>query len=312
MPFTTAMARNLSHCSVQQSYFDSLTVDGFFPLLPREEAVGDCYSWPIIREADKPVTIAYVSSGGSVGSDPVAYGAQGEQRLSNIVYLVKTAKDLIENLGAGEHSVGEDQALAVAPLVQEEICKQLWALTPSANAPMGMVAFASQNPNGVMTPAAGTGTGLSIRDLRRMRQNVGFWGPSSPLCYVMSPEHYFELHDLAQSFGAPLQYMVHPLIGEWGPTLDGVPIVACGFIPDEGAGGNKSVYLVRVGKGEKDPEKIAGVALVTPPGGGEIKVGPFLPDSSTPDLLVSAVSMDLAFVNRSRTSVVRMEGVRPC
>jgi hypothetical protein len=301
----------MSRCSVQQSLFDDLTVDGFLPLVPSEEVIGDCYSWPRIRNADKPSTIAYIGSGGSMSTSAVDYGAQGDIGIKRIAAQVRITKDVFFNLGANEHAVGEDQALAIAALLQEEIGRQLWAITPSTDAPKGMVAFANDNPNGVLTPAAGVGTRLRIGDLGCVARMIGQWLPSSFICYVMPPKLYFELHDLAQSYGAPLQYVHHPVIGGQVPILYGFPVVSCGFIPpDDVSGTTSSVYLVRIGRGKDDPAKIAGLVQLHPPGGADITVGPFLPDSNTPDELVSTVSKNWAIAARSATSVSRLSGVK--
>lgn len=304
-----ANARLLSHCGVQQSFFDSLTVDGFFPRLPIQEIEGDCISWPIIRDADKP-TVAYVTSGGPMSTAPVSYGTQGDLQLKRIAVQVQVARDLVASV-SDVHPVAEDQALALAALVQEEVCRQLWAVTPSPNAPTGMFAFAAQNPSGTSLPAAGSGTPLTMRDLRCLREKVTPWLPSSPLCYVMNPKLYFQLHDLAQSYGAPLQYVEDRATGERGPTLDGVPIVASGHIALDEGDSNTSVFLARVGTSEKDPAKIGGVVRVHPQGRTAVDVGAFVPASSSPDLWIGEVSMDIAFANFSRTSVAALRGVRP-
>lgn len=307
-----AQARLLSHCDVRGSVLDSLPVDGFFRLLPALELEGDCLRYPIVEATDEPVP-EYVGSGGIIGTTPVGYGASAEIELKRMVWRVEIANDIQRNLDIT--SVVQDQALALAQLVQREVARWLWldtALPPEV--PAGMPAFAAQNPAGEILPPAGAGTPLTFQALGCLRRNVTPWLPSSPLYFVMNSALYLQLHDIARAQGAPLPYWQDGIAREPMPHIDGVPAVPCDFIrndEEDAPGGSTSVYLVRVGNGAEDSAKIQGVARVHPAGRTQVEVGPLSSDEAATDVSFCDVGWNLAFASFSRSSVARLKGVRP-
>lgn len=304
-----AQAKQLSHCGVGESYFDSLVTDPFFALLPVEEVEGDCASYPIIRDADKP-SIPYVSSGGTMASSAVAYGASADFPLKRIAMQVQVDGAIATNLSQ-IHGVPRDQALAAAQLVLERVSRELWAVSPTAESPTGMRGFADANPRGSIAPAAGPGTPLVLSDLERLARLVSPLDPTSGLAFVMNPNLYFQMHSLARAAGFEIAHGIDPASGQDTAWFDGIRVLPCGHVPLVESGGDRSsVYLVRIGGGDVR-RKIKGVCRLHPVGQTEIDVGPVRASDDAPDVLLREVSWNIAFANYSRTSVAMLTSISP-
>lgn len=302
--------QSLTHCDVRPSLFDSLVTDQFLRHVPIEEIDGSCVSYPRIKEADKPTTIAYVSSGGTVNDTPVSYDATAmDYALKRIVSQVTVAGDIFENV-SDINDVMEDQALAMAQLVVQKVGEQLWNPTVGADDPANMVTFAATNPMGVGQPVQGADAPIKLPDdLLCLRGRRWPWNPSTPQYYVMNSGMYYEIMQQAWSTGTNLvEFRRDEASGETMPHMLGVPVLITDHITgDESGTGTSSIYMVQLGRGPHDPEKIDGVRMITPSRWPGIEISPAATNDGTDDEFNLKVSWNLAFSMGSAMSVARTE-----
>jgi hypothetical protein len=302
---------NLSYCAPIGPRFDSLVTDQFLARVAIRELATQCEKRALITNADKP-SIEWIPSGGSFNTSPVGYTGPGaDYRTSRIGSRIDLAGDIKDNLSLAFDQFGA-QARAVATLIRQQVSRDLWAKTPLPPAPKGMAYYAGQNPNGVILRA---GDPITLDDLTELRERITPWSPTAPLVYVMNTRLLRELERLSIAAGAPIAYERDPVTGARTAHWGAYPILACDFIRLDEISGDRgdttSVYLVRVGTGPDDPDGIAGVSLIVPQGGREIRVSAIEPVASSPnDVWTATAVWDVGLDGGSRgAAVAAIEGL---
>jgi hypothetical protein len=301
----------LSLCEPQEPRFDSLVTDQVFHRFPRAEMGTQCVKRAIVTNADKP-TLDFVPSGGTFDADPVQLSAGSpDYRAARIGSVIEVAGDVLRNLSLVIDVLGSQSKLKTE-LVYQHVARALWSSDPVPDGPRGMAAFAADNPFGVITRASDP---ISLTDLTELRARIQPWSPSAPLVYVMHTKLLGALEDTAMAAGTPLSYDRDPVTNARTPYWGPFPILACDFVRlDEitgDSGTTTSVYLVRVGTGPTDPDGIAGVSLLVPKGGRDVRVSSVVPVEGAADVFQTTLYWDVGVDGGSRgAAVARIRGLQ--
>lgn len=273
-----AQAAQLSFCAPIEPRFDQLVTDQVLRRLPVREVETQCAKRARITEADKP-TIAYIATGGAFDANPVVFTpVAGERTTARIGQTIVISGDA---LNIAKEMVGL-QAKLLTELVMQKVGQQLWTEIPDANTPFGMPVYATRNPNGVISRAADA---ITLTDLNDLRTLISPWAPTTPLAYVMNSRLFSELENTAMAAGTPISYRRDDRTGAVAPYWGSFPILLCDWISmhETAIGGldTTSVYLLRLGTAADDPAGIAGMSIVVPQGGQNVRVSALEPDGSS-------------------------------
>ena len=279
-------ADTLSYCTPGMPGFESLVRDQAFREFATITNPTQCKTLLRIQESGKP-SISFIASGGVIPDGVVTFSSAGDDQtfaeLAIRILVNGDAKDMQTAFG----NAFEFQKPYVWELFKQEMSRQFYAVVPAANAPLGMVQFASENPNGVLDLG---GAPLAASDMGKLRDMVSPWSPSSPMAYVM---HSTTLRELEDSAGSRVSYRRDDRTGVVTPYWGCFRILASDFIHlDELDFPGTSVYFVRFGSGPDDPFGLKSVALVYPEGRPGLQSSALEPRGGSSDLWMSTLHVD--------------------
>ncbi len=279
-------ADTLSYCQPGIPGFDSLVRDQVFREFATVSNGTQCKTILRIEDSGKPA-IPFIASGGIVTPGVVLWASGGADstfcRLATRMGGPGDVKDMITEFG----DIFAFQRKYLWELFKQEMSRQLWAIAPVANAPLGMPHFAAQNPLGILDLS---GASLTATDMGALRDMVSPWSANSPMAYVM---HSTTLRELEDATDSRVTYHRDDRTGVVSPYWGSFRILASDFILlSEADFPGTSVYFVRLGSGPDDPFGLKSVTLVYPEGRPGLQSSAVEPRDGAADVWISTLHVD--------------------
>ena len=185
----------LSYCTPGMPGFESLVRDQAFREFATITNPTQCKTILRIQDSGKP-SIPFIASGGVITEGVVIWDSGGADRSFSTLMTSMVVNGDVTKLETQFGPITALQGGYLEALFTQRMGEALWAVAPGADAPLGMVHFAAQNPLGILDVG---GSPLVASDMGKLRDMVSPWAASSPMAYVMHSTTLRQLEDSAGS-----------------------------------------------------------------------------------------------------------------
>lgn len=304
-----AQALLLSHPQVLGAYLENNNTDQLLPRIPKMMIRGDSLQ---CTKVDTLATAGFIASGGTADASATTYvGTAREFELRRIAAKVEVTGDVAQNVSM-INDVFEQQIQAKMIAMWNAVSEQLIVGPGAADDPDGLVTLAAEYTAGVIDPAAGANTPLTLGDLDRMIELLFPWDGGTPRAFVMNRGQYRKWTGLCHTAGFHPEVRPDPILGLPVAHYMGIPVLVSDWIPDDDSPNTTtSIYLVILGAREDEPQLGGLVWFYNEDTGAGIRVDGPHRTSSTTDLLYADLELNMGFATLSTGSVVRLKEVTP-
>jgi hypothetical protein len=303
-----AQALLLSHPQVLGSYLKINNSDQLLPRVPKMAVVGDSLQCAAI---DTLATAGFITSGGAADASATTYVDPARKfELRRIAAKVEVDGGIAQNVSM-INDIFEQQIQAKQVAIWNTVGNQLIYGDNADPNPAGLVTFAAEHPSGVLVPAGGAGTPITLADLDTMIQHVRPWDGSQPRAFVMNRGQYAKVCQAARAMGFQLPCEPDPILGRRMVSFLGIPLLISDWITSTESGTTTSIYLVHMGTREGEPQLGGLVWFYNEDTGPGVRVDGPHRTSAAQDLLYADLDLNIGFATLSTSAVLRMQSIQP-